>query len=170
MEYFPNHDGTLYFLTNIFPKLKGEFPDLTIHIIGKNPANSIRRFNGGDIKVHGFIEDPYPIIKKSSLVIVPIRAGAGISNKILEAMAMKKASVVSRVAARGIQGANHKEHFMVSGTKKEWIDNISTLLRDPERRREIGRKGYDLVRDKYRWSQVQSEVLNEIDEILSSRT
>ncbi len=165
MDYFPNRDAALYFIHEIFPELRSRFPYLEFLIIGKNPPRRFQRLFQRNVRTLGFVEDPYAELLASKIIVTPIRAGAGIQNKILEAMALKKANIISPVASRGIGGVDGK-HYLIAKNKKEWIDKISTLLEDDGARKTIGENAYTLTKERYRWSLVGDTLLREIDALL----
>lgn len=167
MNYLPNRDGAIFFAREIFPEIKKSFPDITLEIIGRHPPRELKKIaNGSDIIVHGFVDNPYHTIKKSGIVVTPLRAGAGIPNKILEAMALKKANIVSPVAARGLSGEDGK-HYIVAKNKKEWIDKTSILLKDAALREKLGNEAHNLIMEKYQWDIIGKKLLKEIDEVIA---
>jgi len=165
MNYLPNRDGALYFARDIFTELRQRFPSLELEIIGRHPPRDFKQMAAQGVHAFGFVEDPYVHIRNAALVISPLRAGAGIPNKILEAMALKKANVISPVAARGLEGEDGT-HYLVAKNKKEWIDKISTLLNDSSLRRHLGENAHGLVQGKYRWNTIGDRLLKEISQIL----
>lgn len=167
MDYLPNRDGALFFLREIFPDLKKNHPDLIIRIIGRNPPRSLSRYLKHGVHVHGFVADPYPIIRNSQVVVTPVRAGAGISNKTLEAMALRRANVISPIVSRGI-GGRDGEHYFVAKNKTEWIEKISAVLRDEALRRRMGESAHNLVRERYRWDTIGAKLEDEIKKVLAT--
>ena len=165
MNYAPNMDAVVYFARKIFPLVKRK-ADVKFLIVGTSPAKKVldlRKIEG--IEVTGYVEDPYEYLEKAKVVVVPLRFSAGIQNKVLEAMALRKAVVTTSKAARGIEGEDGK-HFVVADTEEEMAEKILKLLADDSKRREIGQNARELVEKKYRWDIVGQKLLKEIEEVL----
>jgi len=99
MNYAPNVDAVVYFARKIFPLVKRK-ADVKFLIVGTSPAKKVldlRRIEG--IEVTGYVEDPYEYLEKARVVVVPLRFSAGIQNKVLEAMALRKAVVTTSKGA-----------------------------------------------------------------------
>jgi len=166
MNYAPNVDAVVYFAQKIFPLVRRK-ADVKFVIMGTSPAKKVldlRKIEG--IEVTGYAEDPYEYLEKAKVVVVPLRFSAGIQNKVLEAMALRKAVVTTSKAARGIEGEDGK-HFVVADTEEEMAEKILELLADDSKRREIGQNAGELVEKTYRWDIVGQKLLKEIEEVLN---
>lgn len=169
MDYQPNEDAVLWFSKIIFSKIQQRIPGLKFYIVGTNPTRKIRNLQKNkDIKVTGFLENPYKILKKSKLIVVPLRFGAGIQNKVLETMALGKAIVLSPVAARGIKEGKDDKHFIIENPQNPEIfaQKVLSLLSRSKKREELGKNAKVLVQEKYRWEKIGRELLQEIKELL----
>lgn len=169
MDYQPNEDAALWFANKVFPIVKEKIKDAIFFIIGTNPTRKIkqlRKING--VKVTEFLTNPYSIIKKSKVVVVPLRFGAGIQNKILEAMTLGKVVLSSVVGERGTVGANKGEHFEVvnSFDARLWAEKIIEFLRDSQKRLKLGRQAEKLIEENFRWEKIGRKLLEEIDKII----
>lgn len=163
MKYAPNVDAVVYFAEEVFPILKREVPALRFMIVGVSPAGKVlklRRVEG--IEVTGFVEDPWEYMEKAKVVVAPLRFGAGIQYKILEAMALGKAVVTTAIGARGIEGEAGK-HFIVAQSSAEMACQILALLRNEALRESIGVNARALVEERYRWDMVGEKLLAEVE-------
>ncbi len=165
MDYGPNVDAVTYFAREIFPLVRKEV-DVKFFIVGTSPTKEIlelRKMDG--IEVTGFVEDPYEYLERTKVVVVPLRFSAGIQNKVLEAMVLKKTVVATTKAARGIEGEDGK-HFIIADGEEERAAKVLGLLADEPRRREIGGNASQLVEETYSWNVVGKKLLEEIDKVL----
>jgi len=112
------------------------------------------------------VEDPYKYLEKAKVVVAPLRFSAGIQNKILEAMALRKAVVTTTKGARGIAGRDG-EHFWVADEPKDMAEKILKLLANPHLRKEIGENARRLAETSYRWDIIGEKLLAEIDKVLN---
>jgi len=168
MNYQPNEDAVFYFVNEIFPYLKKEFPQLKFYILGTNPSKKVKKLAElKDITITGYLPDPYQILQKSKVIVAPIRFGAGIQNKVLEAMALGKAVVLSEVASRGIEGKDNF-HFLIAKNSKEFVEKISLLLKDKEKRIFLGKNAKNLILEKYTWEKVGGKLISQIEKVIES--
>ena len=111
------------------------------------------------------MDDPYEYVEASKVFVAPMRFGAGIQNKILEAMALRKPVVTSSLGAGGIDGKDG-EHFLVADDPEDMAEKIFDLLEDEKRRRSISEKARALIEEKYTWDKLGEQLLKEIEEVL----
>jgi len=167
MDYHPNEDGALFFARDVFPRLRSQFRSLRFMIVGLNPTRrvkSLARIPG--VVVTGFLDDPYTLIQLAKVVVAPVRFGAGIQNKVLEAMALGKAVVTTSVGAQGILGRD-SVHYVIADGVETMVARVSELLGDRERRGVIGAAARDLVMRHYRWDIVGDKLLTLVNGLKS---
>lgn len=162
LDYMPNEDGLLWFLNEIFPKIKEEFPDIIFYIIGRNPSGKIKRFESKNIKVLGYIEDLVPYYNKSSLFVVPLKIPGGQRLKILHAMSFKKCVVSTKTGAETLDVEDNKNIFF-AGDAITFANKIIGLLKNPEITKEVAEKGYNLVKNNYNWRDIAAKVKDIIE-------
>lgn len=166
MDYYPNEDAVIYFAKEIFPLVKEKIKDLEFIIVGAYPTKRVLQLEEiKGVKVTGFVEDPYAYIEKAKVVVAPLRFGAGIQNKILEAMALRKAVVTTSVGAQGIEGEDGR-HFIVVSKHEEMAEKVSEIFHDNGRRKIIGENARALIEEKYTWDVIGQKLLREIEEII----
>lgn len=149
LDYPPNELGLLWFLERVFPRLAKEFPDIQFYIVGKNPSARIKSFENKNIRVIGFAEDLLPYYNKTSIFVVPQRAGISAGQKILDAMSFKKCVVSTRHGAAGLDVKDNKDIFLADD-HIFFINKLVGLLKNPLVIREVAEKGYALAK-KHDW-------------------
>src|SRR5208283_3320077 len=102
INYFPNVDGLLYLLREVWPLLARSHPEARLKIVGQAPTPQILAFRGPRVEVTGKVEDVRPHLAKAAVTVVPLRVGGGTRFKILEAMAMGRPVVSTSLGAEGI--------------------------------------------------------------------
>lgn len=152
MSYQPNEDAVLWFCQNVFPVLKEKITDLVFYIIGIEPTKKVLELgNIEDVVVTGFLENPFELVEQCKAMVVPIRNGAGMQNKILESMTVGTPTVISDIAAEGLNGIDG-EHFLVAEKPEEYIEKVSMLVKNSILREKIGRAGQKLVKTEFSWN------------------
>jgi sugar transferase (PEP-CTERM/EpsH1 system associated) len=166
MNYSPNVDAVIYFANEIFPLIIKNRNDVRFIIVGSNPTKEILKLGRRkNIKVTGFVEDPYEYLEKAKIVVAPLRFGAGTQYKILEAMALGKVVVTTSKGARGISGEDDK-HFITVDNEKEMAKKILDLIDDKLKRDRIGNNAKKLINSKYRWDIIGEKLYKEVDKVL----
>jgi glycosyltransferase involved in cell wall biosynthesis len=77
-------------------------------------------------------------------------SGSGIKNKVLEALAMARPVVSTTLGIEALEVASGRE-LVIADQPAEFAAAVVELLRSPEKRRQIGTAGRDLVMRRYTW-------------------
>jgi glycosyltransferase involved in cell wall biosynthesis len=153
MGYSQNVRGSLRLYEDVFLPLKREFPDLKLTIIGRSPVAEVRALSGPDVEVTGTVESIWSYIAKVGVFVYPMVGGAGLQNKILEAMHAGKPVVTTEICLRSI-GAREGEEILVGRTNEELRAHTRALLANPEYARQLGMRGKAYVDRTFQMSHV----------------
>jgi hypothetical protein len=153
MDYFPNVDGVLHFVRQVFPALRERFPDIRLYVVGRNPTRQIRQLNDGEhIIVTGEVPDVRPYVARSSVSICPTRVPTGIQNKILLTMAMGKPVVCTVSASVGSETS--LQGLYTAEDRNEFAEMLAELLEDPGMARSMGAAARAEIVRRYQWSRI----------------
>lgn len=151
MDYAPNVDAAKRMVRNILPAIRTTHPGARFHIVGRAPTPELRRVDGtGGVKVWGEVDDMRPFLAAADIVVAPLVIARGIQNKVLEAMAMEKPSLISPQAATGID-ALPGIHFEMANTDEDFIFASLALLEDRDRRLAMGEAARVFVLKNRSW-------------------
>ncbi len=151
MDYAANVDGVLWFAERILPRIREEVPQVCFWVVGSRPQPSVRALGERPgIRVTGFVEDVRPYVASADCVVVPLRLARGVQNKVLEAMAMGKAAVVTSQALGGIEAQPDRE-VLAADDEEGFARAVLHLLRHPELSRELGDRARRFVEKNYGW-------------------
>ena len=157
MDWFPNEDGMLHFVSEILPLIRREVPGTAFTVVGRDPSPRLREAAAGArVHVTGRVDDVRSYVAEAAVYVVPLRVGGGTRLKIFEALAMGKAVVSTTVGAEGLPLVPG-EHFIAADDPALFARAVVSLLRDPGRRRVLGDAGRRLVEERYSWPQVARE-------------
>ena len=151
MDYWPNVDAVIWFVREMLPELKRQWPSLCFYIVGRGPTEAVMALAGPAVHVTGMLPDVRPYLQHAAVVVAPMRVARGIQNKIVEAMAMAR-PVVAAAACVSSLDAEPGIDLLPATTPREFVQQISALLRDPERARQIGLAARQRIQRDYRWS------------------
>ncbi len=137
MDYEPNVTGVTYFVKNIYPELRIKHPQLKFKIVGARPAPEITALkNIGGIEVTGYVESTVPYFQNATVVVAPMLSGAGVQNKIIQAMSYGCCVATTTIGAEGVVLTG--DDIFIFNSDKEWINGLDGLLRDRDRRIQVG--------------------------------
>jgi glycosyltransferase involved in cell wall biosynthesis len=161
MDFEPNADAVLWFSERVWPILRAKFPDAIWHIVGKNPTEHVQRLaNRPGITVLGAVDDIRTHAAAASITILPIRCGAGIKNKLLEAAAMARPILASPKAVLGLNINNtDPKPMIVCPAAENWLQEIERLWADPQLRNALGLRALDWVRTHHNWTRAAQSLV-----------
>lgn len=151
MRYAPNVEAATWLAREVWPRIRARRPDARLLLVGRDPAAAVQALDGRDgITVTGTVDEPADWIAKAQICVAPIRAAAGLQNKLLEAMAMGKAVVATPQANEGIR-AVHGRELLLAGDAAGFAEAVSDLLEAPDRRAVLGAEARRFVEARWTW-------------------
>lgn len=153
MRSMQNQDAAIYFANEVFPLIKKERPSAKFYIVGSLPPGNIQTLASDDIIITGFVDDLEGFIKDSCLLVAPIRVAAGIQNKVLVGMGCAVPVVLTSLISHAIPELRDDDNCLIRDGEQALADACLRIMRDPELRRDMGRKGYDMVLRHYSWAE-----------------
>jgi len=158
MGVFHNVDAAEYLVREILPRVRAEFPNTSLDLVGAEPAPPVQQLASmPGVRVLGHVADLNAALNDASIFVAPLRFAAGVQNKALEAMAVGLPVVTSTYVNNGLE-AEDGRHLMVADEPDQFTAAILTLLKDAQLRRNLGRAGREFVMSQYRWEDVLERV------------
>ncbi|MBN1967353.1 MAG: glycosyltransferase [Anaerolineae bacterium] len=152
-EYAPNVDAAQRLIRQIFPRVRQAVPEAELLIVGPHPPPSLRAQAGPGVQITGHVPDLRPYFEGATLYVSPLHIGAGIKNKILEALAMQTAVVATPLSCDGI-AVTHGRDVVFALRTDEFVNQIVRLLKDPIARTRLALNGRRLIERLYTWRRV----------------
>jgi polysaccharide biosynthesis protein PslH len=158
MSYPPNVRAASWFADECFPLVRNAVPDASFVIAGAAPARELRELaRRPGILVTGFVQSMPETLNQATLAVAPMQSGAGIQNKILEAMACGLPLVTTTIGLGGIAAITGRD-LLVADSPTEFADAVVSVLREPERARELGENARARVLADYTWERAAAAV------------
>lgn len=178
MDFRPNVDAVRWFWEAIWPQVRAEVPEAQFYGVGQCPHPQLDHLRADpSVTLTGWVEDVRPFVARATIYVAPLRMGSGTRLKLLEAMAMGKAIVSTRMGAAGLTGeepmqrqadadqtkpdeadltdgrATHDRELVLANDNDPiaFADAVVALLRDPARRTRLGVAGRAYVKAHYDW-------------------
>ena len=102
----PNVDAAIWLVRDILPRIRALCPNLSLSLVGSHPTASVTALAGDGIEVTGFVseEDLAKRYAAARVAVCPLRFGAGVKFKVVEAMYRGLPLVTTPVGAQGLTG------------------------------------------------------------------
>ena len=165
--YQPNCDALNWFVAEIFPRIRDAVPDCRFVFAGLGAQSAFNRLPARPEGVE-CVSDPAdirPQFEAAWAFVVPLRAGGGTRLKILEAMAMERPVVSTKVGAEGIP-CRDGEHILLADSPIDFAKAVLRLMADETLRAQLAGHAALWVRQNYDWSALCGNAVRTLDQIL----
>jgi glycosyltransferase involved in cell wall biosynthesis len=157
MDWAPNAAAAQYLADQIWPHVLEREPGARLLLIGRSPTAKVRALSRRpSITVTGGVPDVRPWLRRATAYACPMISGAGIKNKLLEAMALSVPCVVTPRALGGLK-VEPRAHLLVADDEEQFASALVSLIRDEDHRIAIGRAGRAYIRSTHSWGRVAQE-------------
>ena len=156
MDYWANVDAVLWFTEHVWPLVLAKNPEAVFCIVGGNPSSdviSLAKQQG--VLVTGRVHDVRPFINQAKCVVAPLQIARGIQNKVLEAMSLNKAIVVTPMAMEGIN-ADANEAVVITDNIEEYAQACLVFLANKEISKFTSR---EWIIEQFTWPQTLEPLL-----------
>jgi len=168
MDYAPNVDAVVHFCANIFPLILKQKPQARFIIAGQRPVDSVKALASDNIEVTGFIENLRTEYAKASVVVAPLRIGAGTQNKVLEAMSVGVPVICSPFAFNGL-GIETNQGVACCESDADFSATVIRLLDDRSLRAEAGNLSSIIIRSRFDWDIIAGQLESYLIEMAETR-
>jgi glycosyltransferase involved in cell wall biosynthesis len=150
LDWYPNRDAAQFFAFEILPRVRLSRPGTRFVVAGRNPPAAFGRRLASvpGVELTGTVPDMRPVLSRASVCVVPLRIGSGTRMKILEAAAMGKPVVSTRLGAEGLNFAENLE-ILLADDPAAFSGQVVRLLEDPAFRRAVGQAARRRVEQEY---------------------
>jgi glycosyltransferase involved in cell wall biosynthesis len=160
MSYHANAAAALRLVRNIMPAVWARRPDANVVLAGKGPPGFLLELSSDRrVAVTGFLEDLRPQIRRATISVAPLVYGAGIQNKVLEAMA-SGVPVATTSEAAGALEAQAGEAILVADDDRSFADHILAMIEDPFRRSACGKAARRYVESRHDWRALGNRLIS----------
>lgn len=152
-NWFPNRDALEHFAADILPLLSESGRSVETTWIGRCSSEEQARYEGLGIHLTGYVDDIRPIVRDAAVYVAPLRVGGGTRLKILDAWAMGKAVVCTRIGCEGLQAVDG-QNILIRDEPADFAEAIGDVLSDAELRRSLGKAARVTAEEIYSWPKI----------------
>lgn len=143
----PNVDAIVWFVEEIFQQIKERIPDLKLYVVGSNPPEQVRALQSESIIVTGFVSDEQleQYYQSCRVVVVPLRYGAGVKGKVVEALYNQMPIVTTSTGAEGLPEA--EKYMLIYDDTVSFAENTISLYQNEQLLRSYSEISADYVEE-----------------------
>lgn len=150
MAFGPNVDAACHLVEDILPRVRAVMPDVQLSLVGRDPAPAVQALAGAGVVVTGSVPDVRPYLQSAAVFVCPLRFGAGIKNKILQAWSMGKAVVATPVSVGGLPGGDG-DHALIRSAPDDIAEAVLRLCAAPDEALALGQRARQCVVQAFSW-------------------
>ena len=162
-KHKPNIDAVLWLHKEIWPLVHKALPNANLHIYGAYlPQQITEKHNPKTgFLVHGWGEDVNQIMQQAKVNLAPLRFGAGIKGKLIDAMYNGTPNVTTKIGAEGMHG-----NLPWNGEIKDTVANLVAaavdLYTNETKWLQAQKNGEEILKTYYAKSNLETELSNKI--------
>ena len=167
-RHAPNWDAVLY-LQEIWPLIRKQLPNAELHIYGSYPppkATALHNTKTGFL-IKGWAADANKVMQNARVCLAPIRFGAGIKGKLLEAMINQTPSVTTDIGAEGMT-MNHNWPGKIANNPEEFAQAAVELYNNKITFEESQKNAMTLLNTFYDQEHLGSALIYKITQVNSN--
>jgi polysaccharide biosynthesis protein PslH len=150
LGYQPNAHAAQFLAKEILPLLLKAKPKIKILIAGAAPSKNILVLQNENVTVQAWLQDIRQAYDNGKIFVAPLFSGAGMQNKILEAMAMQVPCITTQLVADGLDVKNLQQ-ILIANSAQEFCDTIIKLLNGSIDSSMITTNATKFIADNYTW-------------------
>jgi polysaccharide biosynthesis protein PslH len=170
LDQYSNRDAILYFVRDVWPRVRASNPDVTMHIIGANPPAELKEMAAADprLQVHGFVPDVRPFFHQSTIAVCPIRDGGGTRIKVLDALAQGMPLVATTIGCEGIEVVPDRD-VLIADSPEAFAEQIDRVLADEGLRLRLATHARRLAEEVYSWDGIAGRLSTLCRDLVAAR-
>jgi sugar transferase (PEP-CTERM/EpsH1 system associated) len=151
MNYPPNIAAAIFLAKEILPKVSIQFPNVTLLIAGANPSQDVLDLATDQVTISGWMNDIREAYCESRVFVAPMFIGAGMQNKILEAMSSELPVITTSLAAEAFPEKSLSK-LIEANSAFEFAKAIQYYLLNENAQTNDGKSNRLYVEEKYSWN------------------
>jgi len=164
----PNWNTVQYLKETIWPLIKNQFAEAVLEVYGAYPSQKVLQLHQpkNGFFIMGRAEDANEIVKNARIVLAPIRFGAGLKGKLLEAMQCGTPSATTTIGSEAMHG-NLPWNGIITDDVQEFAQNAIELYNDESLWKQSQKNGIVIVNECYQKDKYSDELIKTINSLLN---
>lgn len=156
----PNWNTVQHLKEAIWPLIRKDFPEAVLEVYGAYPSQKVLQLHQpkNGFYIMGRAEDANEIVKKSRIVLAPIRFGAGLKGKLLEAMQCGTPSATTSVGSEAMH-ENLPWNGLIEDNPAEFAKKAIALYQDENLWKQSQKNGIEIINKCYQKSAYSEKLI-----------
>ncbi|CAH7099991.1 putative glycosyltransferase [Vibrio chagasii] len=163
-RHAPNWDAVLQ-LQKIWPKIRKQLPDTELHIYGSYPPPKATALHNPKTGFHikGWAKDAQEVMEQARVCVAPLRFGAGIKGKLLDAMKLQTPNVTSEIGSEGMLPQGELQWpGAVADDIDAFVEQAVALYKDEEKWLKAQRQCHSILEAHYEQNQLGDKLIERL--------
>jgi glycosyltransferase involved in cell wall biosynthesis len=166
-DYTPNVEAVRHLVSDIFPLIRAASPTATLQIVGQNPPPEILGEPG--VMATGFVEDIVSYYRSAQVFVCPLLSGAGVKNKVLEALSSGLPVVTTSLGVDGIEHLEKDRHYLLADNPREFAERVIAVLSDEKLCASLGEEARAVIARHHGWGPIVNQYFEALKEATINR-
>ncbi len=151
----PNIDAVLWFGREVFPKVLESYPEMIWYVAGSKVTDEIQALASKNIRVLGFVsdEDLEELYRNTRIDIAPLRVGAGVKGKVVEAAYYQTPLVTTDIGGEGLDVT--MGNMVIANDADSMAAEIISLYEDHARLKEMSDAGEEFIKKYFTYENAE---------------
>lgn len=160
----PNYNAVLYLKETIWPLIRKQLPKAELHIYGAYVSQKVNQLHNEKegFLIKGFADDVNEVMQNAKVCLAPIRFGAGLKGKLVDAMQNGTPCVTTTVGAEGMFSGFDVNGF-IEDMPQEFANKTVQLYQDESLWTVKQQNGFQIVNQRFNKTEWQQKLNSIID-------
>ena len=162
----PNYNAVLYLKETIWPLIKNQLAKAELHVYGAYASQKVNQLHNekDGFLIKGLAENVNEVMKQARVCLAPIRFGAGLKGKLVDAMQNGTPCIMTSMASEGMFG-NIESNGFIEDTPQEFAYKSVQLYQNETLWNEKQQNGFQIINQRFNKSIFQEAFILKIQEI-----
>ncbi|MEC3908394.1 glycosyltransferase [Tamlana sp. 2201CG12-4] len=162
----PNYNAVLYLKEVIWPLIRKQLPKVELHIYGAYTSQKVNQLHNEKegFLVKGFADDVNQVMQQAKVCLAPIRFGAGLKGKLIDAMQNGTPCVTTSIGAEGMYG-NLPANGFIEDKPKNLAEKAVQLYQDEKLWNTFQQNGFHIINSRFNEKGHQEKLLKSVQYI-----
>lgn len=163
----PNYNATLYLKETIWPLIRKQLPKAELHIYGAYGSQKVEQLHNAS---QGFIykgraENAFDVIQNAKVLLAPLRFGAGLKGKLIDAMICGTPNITTSIGAEGMY-KSHPVPGFISDNELDFAEKAIETYLNKEKWSTFQSSGFTIIHQLFNKEKLENTFINKLNELI----
>ena len=160
----PNVDSVLYLKKEIWPLIKKQLPQAQLYIYGNYAPQHILELHNQKqgFYIMGWADSVAHVMQKARVCLAPLRFGAGLKGKLLDAMLYGTPGVTTSIGAEGMYG-DLLTPGVIADTPEAFAELSVAIYSDKIKWQQNAQRGVEIIKARYNGKAIAKDFMTRLD-------